>query len=866
MASFMTAPEFRAILKSNVIHVPTGLDRNALWRLCLENKIVEREFEFKEQITVVKCSLIKGMKLSIYEQNLLFPKIDMYVSVISRMLRRSSLVLYYHILRVENDDESQIPDLYTIPSSDTYWKRWLQIGLDKNISFPDDASEVSYQLAHHKFDDPQLAKDIKGLPHFDQILNYAGHTFWTCIETNTWYPLFNKLKRLCTTKLREWEIPKDQMSAAQFVYEIRSPIEKLSSELDGRVLNFVNEVKERLNASNNEKYISDTHAKDNMTYFQAFQFNMWMQRQFKVFERKMNIMIPVFNVKRTHVRLDLKTLVVILQSLFPERESVIKYKKLAEAYAKLLKGSDEAGPSTSTPIPKKVTEVKKMKDCSKEEWAEYKKSEADRKAVKAENKALLPEKMKRNDCNAGEWIEYKKLVEAVKGLPTKKETVSKAPHKKMIPKKIEVKKKKDCDVDEWTKYKQIMEERKVAIEVLKCNDEFQKLEAAHKENVANQLRMIQSFFTKIRKGGKWVFDGSIQTDGVSLSRQFSRWKRVEKKPSDPKEKVDIVDKYEKSLSCFIKETNTLVLGADPGRTNLASISYYQVLKNGSVMKQFWCLTRKRYYAESGINKRNKEKAIRFTEIKEQWTVLGTLRTVDYTEILDYVDKYNIIKDKWWSLAMEKIEAIDALNAYSGKHRVLDKFFGGIKKSLDVSHPGVNIVVAYGSAHKSMKSNGYGEVSAPVSATYKSCKKMLKNTIVEDESYTTKKSWESGTDCDKVFKTFRNTETGVFETFGHCHAKTRSPKVVGEENIEMVNSYNEKHKRGKKRRWKLPDENEKEKSADLHYPEIRGLRFCQESRNYVDRDRKSSLAIARLAVMRMTTQSRPSVFSHKPKDA
>ena len=38
----------------------------------------------------------------------------------------------------------------------------------------------------------------------------------------------------------------------------------------------------------------------------------------------------------------------------------------------------------------------------------------------------------------------------------------------------------------------------------------------------------------------------------------------------------------------------------------------------------------------------------------------------------------------------------------------------------------------------------------------------------------------------------------------------------------------------------------------------------ETRTFVNRDVKSSLAIARLAVMRITTQTRPSVFSRPEK--
>ena len=207
-----------------------------------------------------------------------------------------------------------------------------------------------------------------------------------------------------------------------------------------------------------------------------------------------------------------------------------------------------------------------------------------------------------------------------------------------------------------------------------------------------------------------------------------------------------------------------------------------------------------------------------------------------------------------------MEDVQRLNIYSGKHRVMDKFFAGVKKDLKKSHPDVNVLVAYGSAFNGMKCTGHGEVAAPVSATYKSCKRIL-NTVVENEDFTTKMVWESGKESRKVYKTFEEKTTkygkiNIKEKFHNCDAKHQSPALdYTNANYEMVKNYMNRKKKPPDRVFgpeKMP--------KPLHYPEIRGLRFCQESRTYVDRDRKSSLAIARLAVMRMTTFTRPQTFS------
>ena len=739
MTNKLTASEFRNLLDLNDIKVPKKLDRDGLWRLCLEHKLVDRFFEDEKRMSVVKCSLIKGMTLNPEEQALLFEKIESYVVVVSRLLRRASLILHCHLLRIYEIDPNSVPNFYQMTSSDTYWKRWLTIGLKKTNPFPDEHSETTYNMYSDKFKDVNLAKDLSKLKYFDQILNYAGHTFYASLENNAWYPLFNKLQRLLRYKLNEWKIDSKVFSKSSFMHEIRSPMEKMAENLDPRVRTFVMDVKRRLNALDMKDFISDKHAKDNMTYTEAFKFNMFMQTEFAASEKKMNIMVPTFNVKRNHIRLDTKTMTFLFLENFPEHESVKRYIEQRGQYDGFIK----------------------------------------------------------SDATA-------------KG--------SKAPHKKMLPPKVENKKKKNCTEEQWKSYKDDLELYKQTLKEVKSDEVFQKREAEHQKQTNNQIRMIQSFFKPLTKGSKWKFDGSVQTDGVSLSRQFSYTVTVERKPKKVKEELQKVKQYDKDLSCFITSINTLIVGLDPGRTNLAALSYYVVNDDNTVSKQHWSLARKQYYAESGINKRNKLKAYRYYDIMKKWSELGTLRTTVQSDIIGYVDHYNEIKETWWNLALNKIESVDALNTYSGKKRVIDRFFVKVKKDLKKKHPNTNIVIAYGSAHRSMTSSGYGEVSAPISGTFKSCQKIF-NTIVENEDYTSKMDWDSGQECRKVYKKFRVEEGKVLETFGNCNVNKRAPKVNSSGQIHLVKEYNSKHQR---KRRKPPDSTE-EKPSDVHYPEVRGFR-------------------------------------------
>ena len=50
------------------------------------------------------------------------------------------------------------------------------------------------------------------------------------------------------------------------------------------------------------------------------------------------------------------------------------------------------------------------------------------------------------------------------------------------------------------------------------------------------------------------------------------------------------------------------------------------------------------------------------------------------------------------------------------------------------------------------------------------------------------------------------------------------------------------------------------SVALRYPEVRGLRFDNESGNYHDRDRSAALSIARLQCLHELGRPRPQPFS------
>ncbi len=110
--------------------------------------------------------------------------------------------------------------------------------------------------------------------------------------------------------------------------------------------------------------------------------------------------------------------------------------------------------------------------------------------------------------------------------------------------------------------------------------------------------------------------------------------------------------------------------------------------------------------------------------------------------------------------------------------------------------------------------------------------------------------------------------GPGEMFETLWAKVR------DDHLEAVEQFNaDRLKAVKRRRCGIPFEasgarEEKEnvateadgkKKREARYPEVRGLRFCPERRLYLDRDRESAVAIARLRTLELLGKPRPAPF-------
>ena len=116
-----------------------------------------------------------------------------------------------------------------------------------------------------------------------------------------------------------------------------------------------------------------------------------------------------------------------------------------------------------------------------------------------------------------------------------------------------------------------------------ATDIYKTRKAEYDAYIDAKVRAGSSLFAGLPKRRGWASDGSVCTDGVSVSLQYSTdvvvdegagkgWKKPAKNVAEPSEE------YEKNLSTLIVgkgegSKHTIVAGIDPGRANLATIAY-----------------------------------------------------------------------------------------------------------------------------------------------------------------------------------------------------------------------------------------------------------------------------------------------------
>jgi hypothetical protein len=245
---------------------------------------------------------------------------------------------------------------------------------------------------------------------------------------------------------------------------------------------------------------------------------------------------------------------------------------------------------------------------------------------------------------------------------------------------------------------------------------------------------------------------------------------------------------------------------------------------------------------------DKLKGKRFACFSNAWSKLGDgsgLRTTKSMDIFMYMRKADIISEQWWQKALMRRESRDNLGRYMGKRKVLDKFFAKIVRDVEKFYPKSTLLLAYGSAGLTMKSSGKGECSVPTTDVYKSCVRIIgkQKVKVTNERNSTKIRWETGLEKDKVFRHVKYKNGELVSKLSHNRFCLRVPAA----NINAVVEYNTNLKNKLKRlRGGTTNPSEfRPPPTNLKYPEVRGLRFCTETRKYYNRDIEAATTIGRL---------------------
>lgn len=811
--------------------------------LCVANGLEEPEFEEDIEYSTVKCGLQSAMSLSEEEYAQFNQHVEAFVERVSRMMRRASLALSFHITR-QLRLGLPIDDLYN--QKDTYWKDWLRVGINDTYPAP---SEPRCLVALAVEADGTVRASIKDVAlfvresfqivepvldrlepdspmYFDQVLTYASRLLQTVVTNNAWVPLFKRLGRLAKIMVGRWKeaklVGKKDMYADRLMTAVRSADPAMDT-FPECARQWVEAVRARLHVKEGA-FMFDNHGHKTMAFEQAARFNMWMQTEFRRLEARGIKVMPIVNVGRQHVRLDTKTLNLLICGLFPTNKNVVALKELSRGI---------------NPDKVLLPEKPPKEGCSAVEY----------KLAMKEHKALV-EEIK----TGAEYTEMMKAYMEHKATMTKMAEAAKP----VIPKAPKKPNPNTCSPSEMVMYKREKEAHERIVACMKAGggeaaDIKARLDAA-------RLEVASGVFGNIPKRKGWTFSGMVITDGVAVSILYQRTVRRQV-VAKTKKKTARVKGDEKIASTYNPELTTdlgdvAVAGLDPGRSCLARVAYVFTDKDGVLRYKSWGLSRGHYYEKSGIMSAERRKAKQWACMKSGFTTLAgaTLKAVDEAEILEYLRLASEISDAWWALALLRRESRDALGAYMGKRRVLDCFFAKIHRYF--RKEGKQVEIAYGEAGLTMSPTGKGEVAVPTGGTYKAAirefgKERVKPT---DESYSTKTSWESGAVKGLVYMR-------ADRTLGHTD-EDRPPVVPENERsavTQLIHDITEKRRstRGGVSGARGPF---KPRDGQLRYPEVRGLRFCNETRKYVDRDLTAAMTIARLRVMEILGLGRPAPFA------
>ena len=257
---------------------------------------------------VVKKCLMNALRpdLQPFQKQRLLDTIDQYTRLVSRMMRRASLMFLYAVVRRQEDGlrPSDCDDKKTY--NEAYWKGRLRIGLEEfgqtmPVAVGVTGAAHATQLQRY-FDEvsgwlcTSLGADIP--EDFDRVLGHAAITLKTIIRNGQEVHFMDKLKRLCKAMA-----PGEGISGYDILTALRK--NEVPDTWPDDLRQFVAEARGKIGLAPTMVLYENT----GIGIVKRFETAWWMQ--FAMLERRKNMLAPVCKVSRMHVRLDATSLYLL---------------------------------------------------------------------------------------------------------------------------------------------------------------------------------------------------------------------------------------------------------------------------------------------------------------------------------------------------------------------------------------------------------------------------------------------------------------------------------------------------------------------------------------------------------------------------
>ena len=273
-----------------------------------------------------------------------------------------------------------------------------------------------------------------------------------------------------------------------------------------------------------------------------------------------------------------------------------------------------------------------------------------------------------------------------------------------------------------------------------------------------------------------TFTGTVETDGTSICVHFTR-------PKSYRDGKEIPDT--EAIQRILNDPTAVVLGVDPGRTNIFCMVMEDPEEEGVFKKLV--LSRNTYYNGAGVKKAAVRTQLWQSSINRELGLLSTVSSKgdSLDDYLFYLDMLNRVYHPLWDEYTKQKWGSQRLRLYGGKKRMFAKFFNKVQETVEKAYgPNRRIILAYGAAKFSP--GGKGEISVPTSRAYKECRYRFL-TLLVDEYRTTKLYWRDPNNLLEKVKSAKTRQT--VRGLHWCSSTTEKSKFVDRDVNAAINIRN-----------------------------------------------------------------------------